>query len=105
MTNLKEFWINNNELTGTIPPQFGDLENLDTAYLSHNKLTGTIPVQIGQMYELESLKIDWNRIKGTVPDEVCALKQGHDLKTLITDCSRKITKCDCCDNYHCHSGG
>ena len=35
--------LRGNRLTGEIPPELGNLDNLDVLYLSGNQLTGCIP--------------------------------------------------------------
>ncbi len=41
--------LNNNELSGRIPPELGNLTRLQTLYLYSNDLSGPIPVEIGDL--------------------------------------------------------
>ena len=41
-----------NHLTGVIPPELGNLENLQYLYLHHNQLTGPIPVELMNLTSL-----------------------------------------------------
>ena len=48
--NIEEtttLYLNNQELTGEIPPEIGNLTNLTELDLSQNDLTGEIPPEIG----------------------------------------------------------
>jgi Leucine-rich repeat (LRR) protein len=46
LTSLTYLWLNDNQFTGSIPPEIGNLTNLDELYLSNNQLTGIIPDEI-----------------------------------------------------------
>lgn len=47
--------LQNNEITGTIPPVVGKIEKLQTLDLSNNKLTGEIPTSLGDLKNLNYL--------------------------------------------------
>ena len=40
--------MSNNQLTGAIPAELGNLANLESLSLSLNQLTGGIPAELGQ---------------------------------------------------------
>ena len=42
LTKLRDFRVNNNELTGEIPIQLGSLRNLEVFYISNNELGGSL---------------------------------------------------------------
>jgi LRR receptor-like serine/threonine-protein kinase FLS2 len=42
-TNIQEMFLNDNELTKSIPTCFGDLTNLQQLNLSNNQFTGQVP--------------------------------------------------------------
>lgn len=54
-------------LTGTIPPEIGELVDLEVLNLSHNRLSGEIPNQIGNLRNLRDLNISGNRLNGEIP--------------------------------------
>jgi len=57
----------NNELTGTIPTQFGNLPELIILDLDSNQLTGTIPEAIFETATgLQQLDLDSNNLTGTI---------------------------------------
>jgi Leucine-rich repeat (LRR) protein len=62
-----------NNLTGVIPPQLGDLTNLVTLDLSTNQLTGPIPPELGNLDSLGSLILGYNQLTDSIPPEICYL--------------------------------
>ena len=67
LTNLESLVLNNNELTGPIPAALGDLSNLRALNLWSNELTGPIPAALGDLTNLESLNLGWNELTGSIP--------------------------------------
>lgn len=64
-----------NNLTGTIPSEIGNLNNLTTLILNNNHLTGTIPSEIGNLSNLKVLLLNNNQLKGSIPAEIVNLKE------------------------------
>ena len=62
-----------NRLTGRIPPELGDLINLETLSLSMNQLSGSIPPELGKLANLRTLSLSRNRLTGTLPRELGSL--------------------------------
>jgi len=56
-TTELNFW--NNGLTGEIPPEIGNLTNLQVLRLRDNQLIGEIPPEVCDLIESNSLNIDW----------------------------------------------
>ncbi len=54
-------------LTGSIPPEVGDLVHLKTIRLGANNLTGSIPSEIENLIHLEILNIRFNELTGPIP--------------------------------------
>ena len=69
-----------NQLTGTIPPELGDLSELDTLYLDGNALTGSIPAELGQLSSLKLLFLDNNDLTGSIPTQLGQLSELTTLK-------------------------
>ena len=65
----------NNNLTGTIPPELGNLINLTTLFLSGNRLTGNIPTELGNLSKLEGLSLGDNQLAGNIPTELGKLTE------------------------------
>ena len=59
-----------NGLSGTIPPEVGDLVHLRELDLSNNGLTGSIPPELGKLFRLELLDLSGNRLSGPLPAEL-----------------------------------
>ena len=55
---------------GEIPPQIGDLINLDTLSCGFCGFTGTIPPEIGNLINLTNLSIMWSGLTGSIPPEI-----------------------------------
>ena len=53
---LEYLKIENNDLTGTIPPELGNLVNLQWLYLNENQFTGTIPPELGNLVSVTKLQ-------------------------------------------------
>ncbi len=62
--------LGDNNLTGAIPPEIGQLEALRGLSLLYNNLTGPIPSEIGQLRNLEQLTLPHNEFTGEIPAEI-----------------------------------
>ena len=71
-TDLVELDLADNDLTGALPSQIGQLKKLRILDASHNQLTG-VPAEIGQLADLEALDLSDNKITG-LPLEIGNLK-------------------------------
>jgi len=59
-----------NQLTGALPPELGNLGNLQVFKLQMNKLNGTIPIQISQLQKLSTLNLSRNSLDGPIPSDM-----------------------------------
>jgi len=59
--DLSGSWDNPGELTGSIPPEIGNLTNLTELFLLGNHLTGSIPPEIGNLTNLTDLYLYTNQ--------------------------------------------
>ena len=57
-------------MTGTIPPQLGNLSNLTGLYLWRSQLRGDIPTQLGNLSNLTDLNLTQNELTGTIPSSL-----------------------------------
>ena len=62
--------LNENQLSGTIPKELGNLSSLTRLHLSRNKLSGTIPKELGKLTGLINLWLGQNQLSGTIPTEL-----------------------------------
>jgi len=72
-------YLMDNQLSGEIPSEIGNLTNLERLFLSNNQLTGYIPAEIGNLTNLENLFLDWNQFTGSIPTEIGNLTNLEDL--------------------------
>ena len=61
------------ELSGTIPPELGNLSQLRRLALILNKLSGPIPPEVGNLAVLQLLDLRWNQLAGEIPPELGSL--------------------------------
>lgn len=62
--------LNNNQLSGTIPSELGNLAQMTLLKLSNNQLSGNIPSQLGNLINLKDLYLNSNQLSGTIPSEL-----------------------------------
>ncbi len=74
LTNLNYLGLYLNQLTGSIPPEIGNLTNLTWLDLGNNGLTGSIPPEIGNLTNLTHLNLRYNQLNGKIPESICDLK-------------------------------
>eukprot|EP00760_Papus_ankaliazontas_P029349 PhM_4_TR4215/c0_g1_i1/m.17111 len=60
--------LSNNNITGSIPPCFGDLEKLQSVSLKRNRIYGTLPPELSRLGNLQYLELAYNNISGSLPD-------------------------------------
>jgi hypothetical protein len=72
---VREIILTDNNLTGSIPPEIGNLTDLRSINLRQNNLEGSIPSQIGNLTKLESLDIYQNELTGELPPEMGNMTQ------------------------------
>jgi Leucine-rich repeat (LRR) protein len=90
-------YLDENQLTGTIPKSMGALTTLETLYLQKNRLSGVIPESLDHLKHLKELKLHENDLTGSVPSKVCKLttQTKSELILLSADCKTEVN-CTCC---------
>lgn len=94
MTALKQLYLHTNKLSGTLPSSLGSLANLEIFQLSGsptgNQITGSIPTEFGNLSSLVDLWLPGNLLSGDLPSSLGNLDNlwrldvtGNDLSGMI----------------------
>ena len=67
LANLQSLDLESNDLNGEIPPELGSLSNLEWLSLGGNALSGEIPAELGNLSNLTALGLSYNELSGCVP--------------------------------------
>ncbi|CAN1137310.1 LRR receptor-like serine/threonine-protein kinase EFR [Linum perenne] len=70
LNKLQHFGASLNNLNGGIPPTFGNLSSLQVFALSHNKISGRVPDTLGRLKSLMSLYLNFNNLSGEIPTSI-----------------------------------
>lgn len=70
LINLEKLNLYGNDLSGGIPSTLGNLANLEYLDLSFNPLKGTIPPELGNLANLKILKLSGTQLEGEIPAEL-----------------------------------
>ena len=71
--------VGNASLSGVIPREFGRLTQLQELVLDHNDLTGPIPHEIGLLPSLRYINLAYNRLSGEVPPSLMESESLEDI--------------------------
>ena len=70
LTQLEVLDLHENVLNADIPPEIGNLVNLKELNLSSNGIGGPIPPELGKLVQLEKLNLSVNQLGGELPVEI-----------------------------------
>ena len=65
-----ELLLFDNQLSGQMPPELGNLSSLEYINLYGNRLSGEIPAELGRLTDLEQLWLEGNQLSGEIPGEL-----------------------------------
>lgn len=74
---VRDIILEYNNLTGTIPPEIGNLTYLRQINVGGNRLTGSIPSEIGKLKHLERAIFNVNELSGRLPVELAECDKLH----------------------------
>ena len=80
LASLRQLELTLNQLTGTIPPELGSLSNIEHLTLEYNQLTGAIPPELGNLAKLRTLYLHNNELTGVIPAEFGNLAELKNLR-------------------------
>ena len=72
---VTELTLTDNNLSGALPPELGNLTHLRQLVLEENRLTGPIPPELGNLPELRRLVLGDNELTGSIPAGLAGLSQ------------------------------
>ncbi|KAL4591394.1 hypothetical protein LXL04_004356 [Taraxacum kok-saghyz] len=87
---LKTIDLSNNNLTGEIPHELTNLNELILLNLSQNTLHGEIPQKVGQMEKLLALDLSRNNLSGCIPSSMSQMSLLNDLDVSFNNLSGRI---------------
>jgi Leucine-rich repeat (LRR) protein len=68
LDSLKQLYLNgNNGLTDSLPAEIGSLSKLERLYIYSCNLTGSIPPELGNMASIKQIALDRNSLTGPIP--------------------------------------
>ena len=90
LNNLQWLALSINQLSGSIPAELAQLNNLTTLALSNNQLSGSIPAELAQLNNLQWLALSINQLSGSIPAELAQLNNLQWLALSINQLSGSI---------------
>ena len=99
MTNLRDLFLYDMNLSGTLSTNVGLVSGLQRLRLENTRLAGTIPSELSHLSSLQRLELQFTQLSGTMPLEICANRDKGPLETLISDCGPvddPPVECSCC---------
>lgn len=88
--HVEQLIIYENNLTGSIPPELGNLSKLKDLHLQDNQLSGAIPAELGNLTELETLQLYLNQLTGQIPAALGGLSNLQSLNLFSNQLSGPI---------------
>jgi len=76
LANLKSMWLVGNKLSNELPDVFHTLPNLEWVDLSRNFFSGTLPTSLWRNNRPQKLIFKNNDFTGTIPENVCSKLKG-----------------------------
>ncbi|WP_419933684.1 Ig-like domain-containing protein [Candidatus Palauibacter sp.] len=87
---VTHLYLSNNILVGSIPPELGDLSELEILRLDYNTLQGGIPAEIGKLSKLRALHLSNSGLGGSIPPELGDLSRLEVLAVGVSELAGSI---------------
>ncbi|XP_008779677.2 receptor kinase-like protein Xa21 [Phoenix dactylifera] len=78
-TDMRLLLFENNQISGSLPSDIGNLKNLAVLYMDANLLTGNIPASLGYLKALHQLDMSLNSFSGQIPPSLGNISQLNQL--------------------------
>ena len=62
--------LSSNNLSGVLPDEIGNLQELESFNVSGNNIGGSIPESIGNLLKLKDFSAEYNKLEGTIPESI-----------------------------------
>ncbi|XP_057819335.2 probable leucine-rich repeat receptor-like protein kinase At1g35710 [Cryptomeria japonica] len=89
--NIEALLLNENFLTGNIPPQLQGFCSLEIVNLANNYLNGIIPPSLANCSELQNLNLGDNHLRGMIPYEFSKLSELQSLLIKNNQLTRSLS--------------
>ena len=90
LSRLRELRLRDNRLSGEIPPELGNLSNLEVLSLVRNRLSGPIPPSLGNLATLKKLSIWGNELNGEIPSALANLSELTHFSVAVNELTGEI---------------
>ena len=78
--NVDQIYLDNNNLSGTLPESISDLPALRIIYMRFNAITGPLPDSLTSLSNLTTLLLDGNQISGSIPSDIGSMSSMVNLQ-------------------------
>ena len=78
--------LRDNQLSGPIPSELGNLDNLEWLILDSNQLSGSIPSELGNLDNLRALSLGNNQFSGCVPVKMLDMTANYVTSVGLPSC-------------------
>ncbi|MER2598997.1 MAG: leucine-rich repeat domain-containing protein [Caldilineales bacterium] len=90
LTYLRTLTLPRNLIGGALPTTLGNLIALQTLDISENQLTGALPTQLGSLAALQTLNLSNNQLSGSIPGQLANLSHLQELNLSTNQLSGSI---------------
>ncbi|PIA29330.1 hypothetical protein AQUCO_06100091v1 [Aquilegia coerulea] len=95
-TRVNELYLGGNQISGTIPSDVVNLDNLMILALEVNLMSGIIPESIGNFQKLQILSLQGNKFSGPIPSSVGNISQLYYLDVSDNELEGNISSLEEC---------